>query len=774
MSRIPAIASGGFCRVAWSRRSGRLPIVVAALSTCLVVVGSWWFGATIVADEAGSSRFQPHAIDAAATNSACAAIDVNRDGRLDVVAGGWWYEAPSWRRHFVRNVERIRGRFDDYSNLPLDVDGDGRTDLVSANYRSRSLYWVRQPPDVADRWQRFVVDTPGPMETGRLVDIDGDGRLDVLPNGVDFAAWWEISLEKGDDGRPRPRWIRHDLPREAAGHGIGFGDLDGDGRGDIVTPHGWLRAPENPRTGRWLWHPEFELHRDGSIPLVVMDVDRDGDGDIVWGRGHNTGIYWLEQSSAGQHRTWTMHAIDTSWSQPHSLLTADLDGDGRDELVAGKRYMGHDGKDPGEYDPLVIAWYRFDPGTRAWRTGLVSRSWRIGFGLDPKAADLDDDGDVDLVAAGRSGLYWLENRLIDTQGSATERPTTAAELESTEDPAAYVPYEDHRRLLVFRDGRQLRDVKDAAEWAHRRAHILAGMQQVMGALPDASRRVPLDVQVVSEQETEQYTRRKVTYVAELRSDGTPDRVPAWLLIPKRLAAGRRAPAMLCLHQTNRGGKDSPVGLFDRPSQHYAHELAQRGYVCLAPDYPSFGEYRYDFNRPGEPYASGTMKAVWNNIRAVDLLESLPEVDRDRIGCIGHSLGGHNGLFTAPFDLRIRAVVTSCGFTGFHHYYGGKLAGWTSDRYMPRIRDEYDDNPDRMPFDFHEVLAAIAPRPVFVCAPQRDGNFELAGVKEVVGEAGKVYTLLGAPGNLRAEHPDAGHEFPEAVRRAAYDWLEKQL
>src|SRR5690606_23538160 len=195
--------------------------------------------------------------------------------------------------------------------------------------------------------------------------------------------------------------------------------------------------------------------------------------------------------------------------------------------------------------------------------------------------------------------------------------------------------------------------------------------------------------------------------------------------------GKR-PAMLCLHQTIGIGKDEPAGLGGSTNLHYAKELAARGFVCIVPDYPSFGEYEYDFHGPlhTQNYASGTMKAIWNNIRAVDLLQSLPQVDADRIGCIGHSLGGHNSLYTAAFDERLKAVVTSCGFNAFHHYYGGNLAGWTSDRYMPLIREQYKNDPDQVPFDFYEVLAAIAPRAIFVNAPLSDSNFEVTGVKKV--------------------------------------------
>jgi len=264
-----------------------------------------------------------------------------------------------------------------------------------------------------------------------------------------------------------------------------------------------------------------------------------------------------------------------------------------------------------------------------------------------------------------------------------------------------------------------------------------------------------------------YVRRKITYVPE-----SGDRVPAYLLLPR--GEPRRRPAMLCLHQTTDIGKGEPAGLGGLGTLHYAHELAERGFVCLVPDYPSFGDYPYDFNRADEPYVSGSMKAIWNNIRGVDLLVEMPEVDAERIGVIGHSLGGHNAIFTAVFDERLKAVVTSCGFTGFQHYYGGNLQGWTSDRYMPRIREQYGNDPRRVPFDFHELIAAIAPRSVFVSAPLRDDNFELQGVREVVAAASVIYRLHGAEAKLHAEYPDAPHEFPTPVREQVYEWLLQEL
>jgi dienelactone hydrolase len=327
-------------------------------------------------------------------------------------------------------------------------------------------------------------------------------------------------------------------------------------------------------------------------------------------------------------------------------------------------------------------------------------------------------------------------------------------------------YRDKGNLLVYVDAQgKEQPVKTPADWARRRAHVLAAMQLVMGPLPDPSRKVPLDPQVLEEVELPKVVRRKITFAAE-----KDDRVPAYLLVPKGLRG--KAPAMLCLHQTIPIGKGSPAGLGDAPNRHYALELAERGYVTLAPDYPNFGDYQIDVYARG--YASATMKGIWNHMRAVDLLQSLPEVAPDRIGCIGHSLGGHNTLFLAAFDERIQVAVTSCGFNSFPKYMGGDLTGWSHRGYMPRIASEFGKDARRMPFDFPEVLAALAPRACFINAPLRDDNFEVSGVRDCVAAATQVYALLGAADRLVAVYPDAPHDFPPAIRQAAYAFVDKAL
>lgn len=313
-------------------------------------------------------------------------------------------------------------------------------------------------------------------------------------------------------------------------------------------------------------------------------------------------------------------------------------------------------------------------------------------------------------------------------------------------------------------------VKSVDDWQRRRAMVLDEMQKVMGKLPGADKRVPLDVKVVEEVQLDGHiVRRKINYQTEPH-----DRVSAYLFLPAGATAEKKAPAMLCLHQTIGIGKGEPSGLGGSANLQYALHLVRRGYVTLAPDYPSFGEQAFDFKDPRFGYISGSMKAIWDNIRAVDLLQSLPEVAGDRIGCIGHSLGGHNTMFTAVFEPRIKVMVSNCGFTRFHKYYNGKLAGWTSDRYMPLIAKQYNNNPDLVPFDFPEIVAAFAPRPFLASSPVGDGNFEVSGVKDTIAAAKPIYALHGCEQHLQANYPDCAHDFPEDVRKVAYEFLDKYL
>ena len=323
-------------------------------------------------------------------------------------------------------------------------------------------------------------------------------------------------------------------------------------------------------------------------------------------------------------------------------------------------------------------------------------------------------------------------------------------------------YDNHAQLLVVKSGETSRPIVTKADWEVRRAHILGHLQEVMGPLPGAERRVPLDLEVLETHDERNYTRQKIRYAVE-----PGDRVPAWLLVPKHRKA--KAPAMLCLHQTTKIGKDEPVGLGGKPNLSYAKELAELGYVALAPDYPNFGERKLDVYELG--YASASMKGIWDHLRAVDLLASLDEVDPEKIGVIGHSLGGHNAIFVALFDPRLKAVVSSCGFNSFPYYYKGNITGWSHKGYMPRLKEVYGLDLKKVPFDFPELIGALAPRAFFSNSPLRDANFDVEGVKVCVEAAKPVYERLGHP---EVVYPDAEHDFPPEQRRAAYQFLDRIL
>lgn len=342
----------------------------------------------------------------------------------------------------------------------------------------------------------------------------------------------------------------------------------------------------------------------------------------------------------------------------------------------------------------------------------------------------------------------------------------AAGLLADDENAAKVTQLDRKNLLLYRTAKgEIQTATTVEEWLHRRKEILDGMQQVTGSLPGKEKRIPLEIEVTEQTVEDSYVRRLITYSPEPNSI-----VPAYLLIPKEaLNSEKQFPGVLCLHQTHPLGHKVVVGLGNSPNDEYAVDLVKRGFVCLAPAYPRLANYQPNLKSLG--YESGTMKAIWDNIRGLDLLESLPFVKKGEFGAIGHSLGGHNAIFTAVFDERIKVIVSSCGFDSFLDYKGGDIRGWTSDRYMPKLLNY---KLEEIPFDFYGLIGALAPRSCFVNAPFYDDNFKWRSVFQIEEAAAKIYNLYRAPKNLRIEHPKTAHQFPIEMREAAYRILEEKL
>ena len=390
----------------------------------------------------GSRMIDPGAFESAAV------ADINNDGRLDILSGDSWYEAPAWRKHTFREVGFSGNYLDSFSMLPVDVDGDGYVDIADVSWFARRIAWWKNPGRSGVAWIEGDVYTGGNVEFAVLGDIDNDGRaLEIVAqqNGTP-QAWFEA---RGG------AWVRHVVSDRTYGHGIGVGDVNGDRRNDILTPRGWLEAPADPRSGDWTFHPAWALAnaartaveaagtapasadpgpvRSAAVPdpltmrieelgfMHVLDVNADGRLDVITAAGHDYGVIWFEQGGGGQ---WTRRVIDAALSQGHSSTLIDLNNDGRLDLVTGKRLFAHNGGDPGAHDPLGVFWYEFrrlppaaGRGGRGgsggptvdWVRHLIEYGGRIGAGMQTPVVDLDGDGDLDIVCPGKSGLFVLEN-----------------------------------------------------------------------------------------------------------------------------------------------------------------------------------------------------------------------------------------------------------------------------------------------------------------------------------------------------------------------------
>jgi hypothetical protein len=349
-------------------------------------------------------------------NEGITVADVNNDGTLDITAGPYWYEGPNWARHPLRDMEVLNDEFmDSNGEHALDLNGDGWVDILSATWFSDDVHWYENPgkEGLAEgkKWtKRLAIEGPGSCEGSILHDLDKDGTPELV-----LSAWSSrkpltiVRIFPGEDGA-MPTFERIDLG-SSTGHGAGVGDINGDGRPDIFVPKGWFEHPgEKWFEKDWTFHQQFDFHR-ASLPCLILDITGDGKSDVLVGSAHAHGLFMMEQGPKEDGViAWKKHLIDDSFSQAHVLRWADLNGDGKPELITGKRWRGHKGGDPGADEPVCLFRYTWHADAQKFEKDVITHDQNIGTGMQIRITDIDKDGKPDIAVAGKTGTYLLFNR----------------------------------------------------------------------------------------------------------------------------------------------------------------------------------------------------------------------------------------------------------------------------------------------------------------------------------------------------------------------------
>lgn len=356
-------------------------------------------------------KFMKHTVSSVFVSEGAAVGDVNRDGKTDILAGHLWYEAPHWTPHPVHadTLNPVKGYSTTFLNFCDDINNDGWPDLIRFDVPGGNCLWYENPGKKQTTWKRHLILGSAGIETPLFVDVNHDGKKDIICNDAERkeVVWLQSPTSKGDTS-----WQRHTISVDPAigthryTHGVGWGDVNGDGREDVIIRQGWWESPVDVMQNNWRFHaanlgPE-------CANMFVLDVDKDGDADILSSSAHDYGIWWYEQQKqSGAAPEWVMHEISKAFSQSHAMAMEDINGDGVPDLITGKRYFAHNEKDPGAFEPAVLYWFECKRGkTPTWIPHEIDNN--SGIGNSFIVQDINKDGKPDIIISNKKGVYYFE------------------------------------------------------------------------------------------------------------------------------------------------------------------------------------------------------------------------------------------------------------------------------------------------------------------------------------------------------------------------------
>lgn len=383
-------------------------------------------GATLFAAASLSAQnvqFDRQLLDYTFRSEGVAAGDFNKDGQMDVAAGDVWYAAPDWTVHELRPVGKyyyFRGYSNSFCNWVWDINQDGWDDVIVVGFPGDPFYWYENPQNAEGHWKQHLIWHSICNETPLFTDLTGDGKPEIVLGSQPEAQIGYIELP--DPKNATKKWDFRAIAQPGDPHqngtfkyyhGLGVGDLNGDGRKDVLIPHGWWEAPEDREQTPWEFHP-YVLSENGegnpfpAANLHVQDLDLDGDNDIMMSSAHTFGVWWFE--NAGDNKKFTYHLIDGTNSQTHALEFADVNGDGQEDLITGKRFFAHQGNDPGGKDPVRMYWYelvRTKGEAPKFERHEIDAGFDTGVGTQFQVLDFNGDKKLDIVLSNKKGVNLL-------------------------------------------------------------------------------------------------------------------------------------------------------------------------------------------------------------------------------------------------------------------------------------------------------------------------------------------------------------------------------